>query len=286
MRVSVDFIISAFLLNSCITLGAASQITNEDRGTDSSDENLVHISIDNNDAINLRISRDGKLAYLNLPSLDTNNVTVSSDTDATCFLWHYNRLGNDMGDDFVSSSFTAYKPLLNAYPRAERIYCYDSTRDKEDNDVYAIFLENLAGQKDLVRIRLQDEAGTYGLLDLESAVSDAESVDPNLRVNVRKAALIAAPVLPPAPLSRSNTDSDQYAGSAAQDSSEDHPLGHLSAVPRLNYCYALWAPGAKRFFTATNAAAFFPYKTLARIYCYKAHMGFEDSIPFDKLDNW
>ena len=282
MRVFIDFVISLFLLTSYITLRTAAQEIKDDRGTGVSSEDLVHISINNNDAVKLRVSSDGELAYLNLLSLDIDKVTISSDIDATCFLWHYNRLGKDIGDDFVSPSFTAYNPLSNPYPSAERIYCYDSTRDQEDNNVYAIFLENLAGQKELLRVRLQNEEGTYGLLDLESAVSDAESIDPNLRVNVRKAALIAGPALP----SRPNANSGQSADSAADDSSESYPTDHPSAAPRLNYCYALWAPGAKRFFTATNAAAFFPHKTLSRIYCYKANMGFEDSIPIDELNSW
>ena len=184
--------------------------------------------------------------------------------------------------------------LSRAYLRAERLYCYDSTRDRAANDVYALFLENRAGQKDLVRLRLRDGDRGYGLLDLEAESADADAdadtdtdarpVPPGLRVNVRKAALIAGPVLPERATGAGGGAAD--GPTTREASSVHHPATEFSPVPFLNYCYALWEPGAKRFFTAANGVAFFPYKTLARIYCYKANMGYEDTIPFNELDNW
>ena len=294
MKVSIEpalCTLSLLLLySSTITKATAQHPASEsnDEPIISDDATLIaRISINDRDQIHLRLPTDGSLTHRKLPAIDISSASVSifaaddnedtASTDATCFFWHHNRRGNAMSDDFVSPAFRPGEPLPNAYPRAERLYCYDSTRDRADNDVYALFLENLAGQRDLVRLRLQDEERSYGVLELRDVGSE-------LGVNVRKAALVAGPALP------ENEDVDVDVNETEAETEIDDadvasrfPAG-LAAKPFLNYCFALWEPGSKRFFTAANGVAFFPYKTLERIYCYKANMGYEDTIPFDELD--
>lgn len=163
---------------------------------------IVEVRINNRErSYQLIVPPDGTLAHKDLltggkEAPDIRNVEIFSDTNARCFFWRKD--GSEITKDtasedyFVSNSFSTEDSteLLEgdgtyslSYTRAERLYCYDTSRDNiEMNDTFAVFLENDVGS---AIFRLRMEPNTYYTI--------ASLSEMNMTVQLRNFALIDHP---------------------------------------------------------------------------------------------
>lgn len=184
------------LIVSIFSIIAASQSFTDDSA------GIVEVRINNRErSYQLIVPPDGTLAHKDLLSdgkeaPDIRNVEIFSDTNARCFFWRKD--GSEITPDtasedyFVSDSFSTEDSteLLEddgtyslSYTRAERLYCYDTSRDNiEMNDTFALFLENDIGSE-IFRLRLEPNA-YYTIISLSAS---------NMTVQLKKFALIDHP---------------------------------------------------------------------------------------------
>ena len=175
-----------------LTTTVASAIPNtEDGGT-----NVARVTYNGDQVINMTLPANGDLVYEEIsPSeTDIDNAMVHADVSVRCFFWRQDGQADTVknwGNNYMSWSFS--KVLRQPFSQAERLFCYDNTADKTDQGddskegIFTLFVENRKGQQELVRVPVPGGA-VHGELDL---VTDYD--DPELRINVVRAALIDVP---------------------------------------------------------------------------------------------
>ena len=174
--------------------------------------NVARVTYNGDQVVYMQLPPNGELVYEQLAQVNIDNAMVHSDVSVRCFFWRQDRADTvqNWGNNYLSWSFS--KVLRQPYSQAERLYCYDNTADKTDDGddgkegTFTLFIENRRGQKELVRVRVPGQA-VYGELDLVVDGADADdaddgdandgdngdNVDPELRINVIRAALVDVP---------------------------------------------------------------------------------------------
>ena len=117
-------------------------------------ENIASVMLSDHDPIDIPISPDGSLAHVDLEQpLDVTNAVVLSEVAATCFFWRYRRRRDSRSthqDKIVSYTFSSGPRSPDSalsmfegdiFAGAERLYCYDSSREDTDGDVFTLFFE-------------------------------------------------------------------------------------------------------------------------------------------------
>ena len=140
----------------------------------------------NEDTYMMRVSSQGELNWLDFNGNedDTYLVRVQSDTRVRCFFWYEKEtdVNYQRGRDFISHAFGNGR-LQKPHTKPERLYCYDNT--VEDENTFAIYLENKRGQREIVHLHL--EPGE------ESAELDLYRRNQKLSVGVERIAMITSP---------------------------------------------------------------------------------------------
>ena len=231
---------------------------NTDAGTDAAipaddSTNTARVTYNGDQVVYLQLPPNGDLVYEELAQLDIDNAMVHADASVRCFFWRQDRadIFKNYGNNYLSWSFS--KVLRQPFSHAERLYCYDNTADKTDagddgeEGTFTLFVENRRGQKELVRVRVPG-GQVSGELDL---VADRD-VDPELRINVIRAALVDVP------------REEGVSGSVFE-----HP-------PR---CFVVSAPGQARPTDLYHVALFHttqPYLNVLGVVCFRAGYADED----------
>ena len=116
-------------------------------------ENLVNIMLSDHDPIDFFISTDGSLAHFDLdqPTNISTAIALSS-VSATCFFWR-DREGftGFRLNGFISEIFSSmrqrsrgYREIYmpwNEFDGAERVYCYDASRENVLGDSFTLFFD-------------------------------------------------------------------------------------------------------------------------------------------------
>ena len=107
----------------------------------SSSTNIVTVMTNNHEPIELYINTNGDLAYADLnEKVEVNQALALSDVNAKCFFWQRSKRGS-YNLDFATTVFTAtgtHDLLMEEgevgleFQDAERVYCYDGSRDSID----------------------------------------------------------------------------------------------------------------------------------------------------------
>ena len=138
----------------------------------------------------ISINPDGQLASRILsPAHDILGATVESERPIVCFLGRNGDERTAQPDELLSRPFTATKELAQPFSRAEELYCYDESRDRQAGNVYTLFLENRRGQKELVRVPIRNRS------ERSRADSELDIVAeyPTLVIDVSKAMIVTYP---------------------------------------------------------------------------------------------
>lgn len=185
-------------------LALLTTLTKAQSGSDFDDMNDDDIPSDNTNAVTVKlvarrggdiqqsisIDPSGQLATRELsPAHDIISATVESERQIVCFLGRDGDGGTAQPDELLSRPFTAAKELTQPFSRAEELYCYDESRDREAGNVYTLFLENRRGQKELVRVPIRDRS-QRNRADTEL---DIVAEYPTLVVDVSKAMIVTYP---------------------------------------------------------------------------------------------
>ena len=214
----------------------------EDRST-----NIARVTYNDDQVINMTLPANGDLVYeeISPAQTDIRNAMVHADISVRCFFWRQDRQADSVknwGDNYMSWSFS--KVLRQPFSQAERLFCYDNSADKTDQGddskegTFTLFVENRKGQQELVRVSVPGGA-VQGELDL---VSDHD--DPELRINVVRAALVDVP---------------RQEGVAAGGVYESAPQCHIVSTPTQMTPTDLY-----------RVAVFHPYLNILGIVCFRA----------------
>ena len=223
--------------------------------------NVAYITIDE-DTLEMNVKTNGELAQadLELPTR-VKKASVRSERDITCFFWmgwseratvRYNHQLLRP----VSSSFSTGEKLSESFSFAERLYCYDSTNERESDDTFTLFVENVSQTNDLVRLKARQSAKPNLSADDEPtraqdkkmenlyAILDLREPYPDLRKGVISLSLIRSPTAP-------------------------RQFFWNNAYPR-NMCTALWRSNRGGRFHAAQPLYLAAPEDLLRITCYRA----------------
>lgn len=209
--------------------------------------NIARVTYNDNQVINMTLPANGDIVYeeLSPPQTDITDAMVHSDVSVRCFFWRQDQQTDSVmnwGNNYISWSFS--KILRQPFSQAERLFCYDNTADKADQGddskegTFTLFIENRKGQQELVRVRVPG-GDVHGELDL---VTDHD--DPELRINVVRAALIDVP---------------REEGVAAGGVYENVPRCHIVSAPTQMIPTDLY-----------RVAVFQPYLNILGIVCFRA----------------
>ena len=259
----------------------------------SSSTNLVTVMTNNHEPIELYINKNGDLAYTDLnEKIEVNQALALSDVNAKCFFWQRFKRGS-YNLDFATTVFTAtgtHDLLMEEgetgleFQDAERVYCYDGSRDSIDGTgTFTLLVEpgdesvekvktiptgsNAPDQlvSDLIRIKVgqDDDFAEIPLNISASAIGNLLGNDRNLRVK-----LLDWPV---------------KGGSNYFDYIDDELQGSAYEREMDPGCYFLQSDGvsagflgapALRDFTKTDSAKSFtlsPVDEIDRIVCFRDH---------------
>ena len=135
--------------------------------------NQATVMLSNHDPINLFLDPDpdGSLTHFEFPSpIDIVDAIVLSPVTAKCFFWRRRERFNDVYEyPFVSSVFSSTGPSsmmdmyeVDAFTKAERLYCYDGSQEEADGDTFTLFFETEAADAaltagKLIRLRMSPD---------------------------------------------------------------------------------------------------------------------------------
>ena len=150
----------------CLGLVAAQTNRNGDNndhdinGNSTVTKSTVHIDLTSHKPISMEISSDGVLASYEFKErlVYISASLVRGNEHAVCFLWRQETEDTIRTDtaQWVSVSFSAGKQLTKSFPGAQRLYCFDNSRDQADGNIYTLFVENYEGDRELVRVRVPE----------------------------------------------------------------------------------------------------------------------------------
>lgn len=229
----------------------------EDDGSSS----IAYVTVDEM-LIEMNVPTSGQLTPFDLEDpIQVKRASIRSDRDITCFFWTKPEYRSSSVSTRgvilpISRSFSTDEKLLRAYNTANVLYCYDSTGEKASDDTFTVFVENVSGMKDLVRLKArQRSAQDANRVNEETAIDGKEMKDlyavldlresyPDLRKSVLSIALVRAP-----------TVSRQFFWN--------------NAFPR-NMCTALWNSNRGARFYIDRLLYLNPPKDVLRLTCYRA----------------
>ena len=153
---------------------------------------LVNVMMNDHAPIDISVPSDGSLAYVYLDQLtDVTAATVHSDIAATCFFWRYRKdygANGDISFRTTSGTFSSgprspndilipRDGWLSVFSDAERLYCFDSTREDADGDTFTLFFET--EEKAAGAVETSEAASVRG--GVEEEEEDVERLDRNIR---------------------------------------------------------------------------------------------------------
>lgn len=161
--------LATYSMLACLALLIAPTSANGIDDDDSSNRNstvtnsTVRIDLTGHKTVLMKISSDGALASYEFEERlgYVSASLVRGNEHAVCFLWRQETEDTIRTDtaQWVSESFSAEKQLSRSFAHAQRLYCFDNSRDQADGNIYTLFVENYKGDKELVRVRIpEDEA--------------------------------------------------------------------------------------------------------------------------------
>ena len=120
-------------------------------------DNIVQVSMSNHPRLTLTIIGDGSLSYENLPGIDITGALIHDNDHATCFF--YRHPPYPPNSKWISDIIEYRRPLIFPFEKADRLYCYDSSLEQNDRNIFTLFLENRENEKQKVQLRLDEDVG-------------------------------------------------------------------------------------------------------------------------------
>ena len=221
----------------CLGLVAAQPNENGDDNDDgrsssstATTNSTVLINLTGHKTIPMEISSDGTLASYTFeePLGYVSASVVRENEHAVCFLWRQETEDTIYTHtaQWVSISFSAERQLPKPFIGAQRLYCFDNSRDQADGNIYTLFVENYEGDKELVRVRVP--AGKH--------FSELSLVNeyPQLRVGPR-ASLVDAPGI--GQVSLGSYDADQPGCYLRATGDRQSPLVYRTSMVHPYMCF-------------------------------------------------
>ena len=152
---SIGQVLYCFLVASTVV---ANHANNDINGLEDDFSNVL-VSMSGHKAAKLSLRRNGNLDYQDLPNVDISTALVREHEYATCFFWR--RIENlsqySWPGRFISRPFSSGNPLTSMFDHAERLYCYDHTKEQLNGNIFTLFVENGKGDKKLTRIEIPED---------------------------------------------------------------------------------------------------------------------------------
>ena len=144
-----------------------------------SPDSTVQVSMSNHRRVTLSIRGNGALSYEDLPGIDITGALIHDNEHATCFF--YRNLSSPSDSKWISDIIKYQRPLVLPFEKTDRLYCYDSSFEQNNKNIFTLFLENRENNKEKLFLLL-DEAQGF----VELSISQAY---PNFNVGLRVAVL-------------------------------------------------------------------------------------------------
>ena len=237
--------------------------------------------------------------------LNDEDDTIIASTGIACFFLPARPLAPDWG--VMSDVFSTEKPLMQQNDGMNRLYCYDSTSEREKqyvsgggggvDDAFVLFVENERGGRGLVKIgmRARETREMYGLLDITHNDARLEQAYADLCSGVVYAAMITYPSMPmvrgrmdgwfpaaalPVRISESDDDDDSVRAGPADEASAIAPSRDPYPV-----CKVYWGRSGEvdafsvGFYLKLDGAGAGRPPDLTRIVCYFVDDEARENVP-------
>ena len=142
-------------------------------------DSTVQVSMSNHRRVTLRIRGNGALSYEDLPGIDITGALIHDNEHATCFF--HRDLPSPSDNKWISDIIKYQRPLVLPFEKADRLFCYDSSFELNNENSFTLFLENREKDKEKISLLLDEGQGF-----VELSISQAY---PNFSVGLRVAVL-------------------------------------------------------------------------------------------------
>ena len=135
----------------------------------------------NRQKFTLDVGSDGQLASIDIPPTDVTIAQIDSTVSVKCFFSrHLERKEKSIEYDVISEVIMSGGIHLPAYSTAERLFCYDSSteEDEDRDDNFKVFVTTKGGDHGLVTLPLLDAtfAAVNMNLDYSSLSKDVRGI--------------------------------------------------------------------------------------------------------------
>lgn len=142
-------------------------------------DSTVQVSMSNHRRMTLNIRGNGVLSYEDLPGIDITGALIHDNEHVTCFF--YRNIPGPSGSKWISDIIQYQRPLVYPFEKADRLYCYDSSFEQNNTNIFTLFLENREKNKEKISLLLDEDQGF-----VELSISQAY---PDFSIGLRVAVL-------------------------------------------------------------------------------------------------